>query len=503
MMIFHDFSWYLRWTRGAHPGWRLTRQRGLPPAHRATTVELRTLYPFVIPDDLGVDGCYIGREASGRSFCFDPWECYAKGKLTSPNIVVLGQIGRGKSAFVKSFIWRQRIFGRQCWVLDPKGEYETLARASAGSHLCLGPGLGLRLNPLDVSPAAIMSEKRGGREPAGQVPSHQRRAELLGALLASSLGRPLQPAERAAADVALGAAEQHAPVPTLSLVADALLNPQPHQAELLGTDNEGLRLDGRQVALELRRLVHGDLAGMFDGETSAGVDLGAGMVVVDLSRLYASPALGLLMVCALSWLQSALAAGSAKRLVVLDEAWAVLSHLATARWLQATFKLSRAYGVANVAVVHRLSDLKAAGQDGSQEQRLAEGLLADAETRVVFGQAPGEAERAGELLGLSRTEHLLLSQLPRGVALWRVGQTSYLVEHDLSDEEKALADTDGAMRAAGGAPAIGPGPAGACTHAHTLAGEDPAGDALASDESAGAHFPSGAHFAPGAASRLI
>jgi hypothetical protein len=126
---------------------------------------------------------------------------------------------------------------------------------------------------------------------------------------------------------------------------------------------------------------------MFDGETSPGLDLSAGVVVLDLSRLYASPALGLLMVCALSWLQSTLAVGSGtKRLVVLDEAWALLSHLATARWLQATFKLSRSYGVANVAVVHRLSDLKAAGQEGSEQQRLAEGLLADAETRVVFGQ---------------------------------------------------------------------------------------------------------------------
>ena len=140
----------------------------------------------------------------------------------------------------------------------------------------------------------------------------------------------------------------------------------------------------------------------------------------------------MLMVCALSWLQSALIAGSAKRLLVLDEAWAVLSHLATARWLQAAFKLSRAYGVANVAVVHRLSDLRAAGDEGSQEQQLAQGLLADAETRVVFGQAPGEAERAGELLGLSRTEQMLFSRLPRGVALWRVGQSSFLVEHDLS-----------------------------------------------------------------------
>jgi hypothetical protein len=186
---------------------------------------------------------------------------------------------------------------------------------------------------------------------------------------------------------------------------------------------------------------------MFEGETSPGLDLSAGVVVLDLSRLYASPALGLLMVCALSWLQSTLVVGSAtKRLVVLDEAWALLSHLATARWLQATFKLSRSYGVANVAVVHRLSDLKAAGQEGSEQQRLAEGLLADAETRVVFGQAPGEAERAGELLGLSRNEQALLCQLPPGVALWRVGQTSFLVEHELCPEELELADTDGAMR---------------------------------------------------------
>jgi hypothetical protein len=421
-------------------------RRGLPPAHRATTVELRTLYPFVVPEDLGVDGCYIGREASGSLFCFDPWECYAKGKLTSPNMVVFGQIGRGKSAFVKSFVWRERCFGRHCWVLDPKGEYGALAAASGATPLRLGPGLGLRLNPLDVGPAGQTVETAQAVQ-HGQSPAHQRRAELLGALLGSSLGRPLLPQERAAADVALSVAEERTALPTLPLVAEALLRPEEQQARLLGTNVDGLRQDGRQVALELRRLVYGDLAGMFDGETSPGLDLSAGVVVLDLSRLYASPALGLLMVCALSWLQSTLAVGAAtKRLVVLDEAWALLSHLATARWLQATFKLSRSYGVANVAVVHRLSDLKAAGQEGSEQQRLAEGLLADAETRVVFGQAPGEAERAGELLGLSRNEQALLCQLPRGVALWRVGQNSFLVEHELCPEELALADTDGAMR---------------------------------------------------------
>ncbi len=148
------------------------------------------------------------------------------------------------------------------------------------------------------------------------------------------------------------------------------------------------------VALELRRLVEGDLAGMFDGPTSTGLRLDAPVVALDLSAVFASPALPLLMTCATGWLQAILArrGRTAKRLVVVDEAWAVLHDLATARWLQATFKLARAMGVANVAVVHRLSDLQAAGAAGSAQQRLAEGLLADTETRVVFGQAPAEAD---------------------------------------------------------------------------------------------------------------
>ena len=40
--------------------------------------------------------------------------------------------------------------------------------------------------------------------------------------------------------------------------------------------------------------------------------------------------------------------------------------------------------------MHRLSDLRAAGAEGSREVRLAEGLLADAETKVVYAQPPDQ-----------------------------------------------------------------------------------------------------------------
>jgi hypothetical protein len=274
----------------------------------------------------------------------------------------------------------------------------------------------------------------------------RRRAELACSLAASSLARVLTPPERTAVELAVRGMAR-ADEPTLPGLVRAMLDPDPEQAATVRTDAAGLAQDGRLVALELRRLVEGDLAGMFDGPTSPGLGLDAPVVALDLSALFTSPALPVLMTCATGWLQAVVAAGRGpKRLVVVDEAWAVLHDLSTARWLQATFKLARAVGVANVAVVHRVSDLRAAGAAGSAQQRLAEGLLADAETRVVFGQSFSEAEATRQLLRLTRAERDLVVRLPRGVALWKVADRSFLVEHRIGPMEADLVDTDAAMR---------------------------------------------------------
>ena len=95
--------------------------------------------------------------------------------------------------------------------------------------------------------------------------------------------------------------------------------------------------------------------------------------------------------------------------------------------------------------MHRLSDLRAAGAEGSREVRLAEGLLADAETKIVYAQPHDQLSQARELLGLSDTEAELLPHLRRGWALWKVGQRSFLVQHRLSSFEHDIVDTDARM----------------------------------------------------------
>jgi hypothetical protein len=157
------------------------------------------------------------------------------------------------------------------------------------------------------------------------------------------------------------------------------------------------------------------------------------------------------MTCAAAWLQGVLAADSdTKTIFVVDEAWAIMANLGIARWLQASFKLSRARGLQNIAVMHRFSDLTATGSQGSQQERVARGLLSDTETKVVYAQPHSEVAATRDALGLTETEAELLPQLERGVALWKVGERSFLVWHRLGRTETVLVDTDHRMRSGPG-----------------------------------------------------
>ncbi len=141
------------------------------PAHEATTRHLGALYPFLSEPGLGFGavgagdgGVVVGRDLLGSTFAYDPFELYQRGHLTNPNMVVIGQIGRGKSAFVKTYLWRLAVFGRRAWVVDPKGEYGALARAWGVEPVALRPGGAIRLNPLDAVSSTSSAGRTGCRE---------------------------------------------------------------------------------------------------------------------------------------------------------------------------------------------------------------------------------------------------------------------------------------------------------------------------------------------------
>ena len=163
------------------------------PAHEATTAQLGAAYPCVATRRLPARGVFIGRDLFGGSFVYDPFELYRAGAITNPNMVVLGQIGRGKSAFVKTYLLRQAAFGRRIVILDPKGEYGPFARALGAEPIVLRPGGSVRLNPLSVA-------ERSTADESGDVSS---RRSVVADLASACLGRSLGPAEHVAIDLAL------------------------------------------------------------------------------------------------------------------------------------------------------------------------------------------------------------------------------------------------------------------------------------------------------------
>jgi hypothetical protein len=408
--------------------------------HRATSEVLAGAYPFLAEAGLGSEGTFIGQDAwSGGGFCFDPWVLYEKRIISNPNVLLAGVIGKGKSTLAKAVATRSIGFGRRVYVPgDPKGEWTVVAEAVGGAAIRLGSGSGNRLNPLDDGPRPI-----GMADDAWHDLVASRRRLLVGALAESALGRPLESVEHTTLDLALRAAVEHADVPTLPMVVDALFHPALTDAGTGGSLAE-LTADGRHVGHALRRLVSGDLAGLFDGPSTVAFDPSLPMVSLDLSGIQGSDQLiAMVMTCASAWMEAALSDPSGgRRWVIYDEAWRLLKHPALLARMQSQWKLSRALGLANLMVIHRLSDLDAVGDANSEARALALGLLADCSTKIIYQQETSEAPKTAAVLGLSITEQKELPALQRGEGLWRIGERAFVVRHLCTAGELELFDTN-------------------------------------------------------------
>ena len=268
------------------------------------------------------------------------------------------------------------------------------------------------------------------------------------ALAESATGRPVTSDERSVVTAALMELERGAGrrAPTLRHVMHRLMCPTASMAAELHSTTDDLAADAKSVARGLHRLVEGDLAGMFDGESNTHVDWSGPGVVVDLSAVLQSPAFSAIVVCAGAWLAQVVAAKDRQRIIVVDECWKAIRDAAFVAWGEETMKLSRAYGVQFVTIVQRISDLAAQADDGTATAKRAQGFVTEAETKVTFNLSGAEARASTDVMDWTESETLLVPKLPRGRALWRVGEHGAIVQTILSARDVAMCDSNQAMR---------------------------------------------------------
>ena len=380
--------------------------------HWGTSRDLITLRLPTHDAGTGLIGEPLGRAQRGGDFVWDPFDAYRAGLVANPNVVVAGAIGVGKSTVVKMLVDRALRRGRRVIIVDPKGEYGALARAHGRETVTFGTGAWCR--------------------PFG--PDAAKNRDVVRLLLASAAGRSLTADESFALDVATESLGDATPPRLLAALFDLV---SPALSDLTSTPRQ-------RLALLLRRFVHGDLADLFDG-AGPPMALDDTLVVVDLSRQWASDHLAVAAVSVVAASHAEVASGQ-ECYVVMDEAWALLADDASLRWLQGSWKLARARGVSHVLVLHRWSDASAVGSRNSAAYARARGLLRECESAWLFRQPPDEADEMAEVLGLGALERTVLPTLERGQALVRYGRARSVVQLTPSARDRTFVDTDAAMR---------------------------------------------------------
>ena len=385
-----------------------------PWTHWATSSDLVSLRIPAHDAGTGLSGESLGEAQYGSSFVLDVFDAYGAGLVSNPNVIVAGSIGAGKSTIVKMQLERALRRGRRAVVIDPKGEYRELALRHGTLPVALG--------------------RDGWCSPFSEDGRESR--ELLRALFASAQGAPLSSDQHFALDEVWQRLESPRPTRILRALFEVLA------AHLESTTPS----PERSLALMLYRFVHGDLAGLFDGSGDP-LRFGGELVVVDLSSQWSSNSLSVAVLSAVAAAQQVVARSDELGYLVIDEAWALLGDANALRWLQGSWKLARARGLSHVMVLHRWSDIAAAGDAGSVERDRARGLLRECETSWLFRQPPDEAREMALALGLEAREESYLVALPKGVALVRYGAHRSIVRVEPDERDVLFIDTDLAMRA--------------------------------------------------------
>ncbi|MFI8944154.1 type VI secretion protein [Streptomyces syringium] len=434
---------------------------------RADTQRASGIYPFLHAGSLPPIGVYMGwNTLTMQAFSAHPAAWVREGLCTNPNVMITGIPGSGKSAHIKALCFRLMTLGQRTLIAgDVKGEYQELCRHLGVEPVRLGPGLPGRLNPLDAGPLGQDLDKiTDVQELQARLKEiHRRRLTLLKALLELQLKRFLRPEEEECLDIAVRqvTGELHGQtrlsVPTLPAVYAKLKDPTPDMARELrvrGDDVQSAREQMASLRSALGGMIHGHLGGLFDEQTSIGLDWDAAIQSVDISALqhYGDETVAMVLTCVSSWAQSAIDRPGRPWIVVRDELWRQMRSggAAMVRKIDADLRLSRATGTIQLLATHRLSDFEAVGSAGSEAVAIAKDLIASCETRIQLAQDTKPLNLTREAIGLTDAECDLIGSWgagQRGRALWKVGRGggSHAVQLMLSHTEKRLFETDERM----------------------------------------------------------
>jgi conjugal transfer ATP-binding protein TraC len=378
------------------------------------TGPLSTTFPFTSSDLTSDKGILYGinRHNDGL-IIFDRFA------LENANSVVFAKSGAGKSYGVKLEILRLMMMGTDVIVIDPENEYEALATTVGGNYLRLSLNSDRRINPFDLPKPVEGEDVQSGDLLRSNILTLQ-------GLLKLMLGG-ISPEEEGILDKAL--IDVYALKGITMEIEDPSTFEPPTMEDLYQILNS---MEGANSLVQrLSKYTVGSYSGIFNKPTN--VDLSGGLMVFcirDLEDALRPTAMYII----LNYIWSKVRSKLKKRMLVIDEAWSMMQHEDSAKFLYGLVKRARKYYLGVTTITQDVEDFI--------KSDYGKPIITNSSMQLLLKQAPSAVDTLAKIFNLTEGEKYVLLNSGVGQGLFFAGLKHVAIQIIASYTEDKIVTTN-------------------------------------------------------------
>ncbi len=365
-------------------------------------------FPFISTELTSDNGILYGINKHNNSLIL-----FDRFSLQNANMVVFATSGAGKSYAVKLEILRSLMMGIDIIVIDPEMEYVHLAEAVGGTYINISLASESKVNPFDLP------------RPVGQQVSTEdiiRSAVItLKGLLRIMFGT-ISASEDSILDRAL--LETFAKK-DITAVSDLATVEAPIMQDLLDV-LEGME-GAETLSLKLRKYTDGTFSGLFNAPTNVNMN---NQLVVFSVRDLEDELRPMAIYTLINYIWNIVRSERKKRLLVIDEAWWLMLHEDSAKFMYALVKRCRKYYLGVTTITQDVNDFL--------RSPYGQAIVNNSALQLLLRQSPSAVDMIQKTFMLTEGEKYLLLDSGVGQGIFFAGNRHAAIQIVASYTEDQL-----------------------------------------------------------------
>jgi len=374
------------------------------------TASLSTFYPFIHQNITSTSGILYGVNSFNSSLVI-----FDRFKLANANSIIFAASGSGKSYLAKLEALRYLIQGTDVMVIDPEGEYQNLCGAAGGTFVDVSLKSMNHINPFDLPQTNQESGENILREAVIRLKG----------LISLMVGGKMTAEEEGILEKAIF--ETYA-LKDIGIELQSQRNQPPLISDLQKV-LAGMEGGGRLATL-LDKYARGTFAQLFNNPTN--VDLNKNFVVFGIKDLE-DELRPVAMYMILGYVWNIVKQTFKKRLMIIDEAWLMMQHEDSAKFIYSLAKRARKYWLGLTVISQDVEDFL--------NSKYGRAVVYNSALSMLLKQNSAASDAVAEVFHLHPGEKSLLVNFDVGQSLLIAGQQKAVVDILASYHEHKLITT--------------------------------------------------------------